>query len=250
MPGLTWVQSNVAYYGVSGSGGNLPCAFASNNTQGNIGIAWISQDSSTPSSGVTDTNGNVWYQFPGYYSNFGNSEVWVCPILKPGPNTVTASGLSLAFPGISPELVLLEYAPVGCAPCNVGIQCFVATHGPNGYFAYGMSSPALTIESRYNASGGAYYQTLVAFIKAQKWATTATARTWSVGLYPTYYVGNVPAVRQTYLDPTTLETGAVADCTVPYPHADNFITFSYSPGSPAVNSEETVLIGLLISTLS
>jgi hypothetical protein len=37
---------------------------------------------------------------------------------------------------------------------------------------------------------------------------------------------------------------------VPYPHADNFITFSYSPGSPAVGSEEIVMIGLLFSTLS
>src|ERR1700690_16296 len=128
MSGLTYVQSNVAYYGIAGSGGNLPCTFGAPNTQNSIGIVWISNDDSTPASGVTDSNGNFWYRMPGYYSNFGNSEVWVCPILASGPlNTVTVSGLSLASPGISPEVVILEYAPAGCFPCNIGIQCFKAS---------------------------------------------------------------------------------------------------------------------------
>jgi hypothetical protein len=257
MPGLTWVQSNVAYYGVSGSGGNLPCAFGSANAERNIGIAWITADSGAGPATCTDTNGNVWYEFPGYFTNSGFSTLYVCPYLKAGPNTVTIGGLvPPSAPGAqSPVLTILEYAVQGCAPCGVGFQALQAALACNGVLGTWYQGSVLTMESLYSASGGVWYHTLLAFINTTPADGSGIARTWQVNYFPAYYVGPVPSVREHYEDTGTLETGAVADSTVPYPYAKNFITFVPTPAPPppapwpGPNTQLfTAVIGLLIST--
>ena len=78
MPGVSYVQSAVAYYGVAGrSGGSLPCAFGTPNAERGIGIAWITADSGAGPATCTDTQGNVWYEFPGYFTNSGFSTLYV-----------------------------------------------------------------------------------------------------------------------------------------------------------------------------
>ena len=256
MPGVTFVQANVAYYAVAGAALALPCAFPSNNTARNIGIAWITADTGSGPSGCTDTNGNVWYGLPGYFSNFGYSTLFVCPSLKPGPNTVTVTGLVAPIGGSqAPVLTILEYAPAGCFPCNIGFQVLQAALACNGVEGTFYQGSALTMESMYNASGGVWYSTLLAFINTTSSDSSGIARTWSVALYPSYYVGVLPAVRIQYEDTGTLETGAVTDCTVGYPHALNFIEFQASPTPtppapyPGPNNQlYTAVIGLLIST--
>ena len=262
MPGVTYVQSVVAY--VAGTGSlTLSCTFGLPNTERNIGIAWITADEGAGPSGCTDTNGNVWYDLPGYFTNFGYSKLYVCPSLKAGSNTVTITGLvPTAIPGSqAPVLTILEYKTQGCAPCQVGFQILQAALACNGIFGTFYWGSVLTMESRYNASGGTWYSTLLAFINTTSADTSGIARVWSVpnfppgSGFPTYYVGPVPDIRETYEDTGTLETGAVADSTIGYPNDKNYITFLPTPAPlppvyPGSNSQlYTVVIGLLISTL-
>ena len=240
MPGITYVQSNVAYYGVAGSGGNLPCAFLSANIKGNIGIAWIVTDDSTTTSGITDSNGNTWYQLPGLYTNLGNSEFWVCPSLNHGANTVTAAGLTGYTTG-SPDLIVAEYLPPPCPLGSVGIQAFIPDPGGDYYY------PQLYATSQYQVSQGAWYHTLIAGIKCGTSGSSGTSRTWAMIPDPSQIAYGL---RIQYNEPTGTSTGALADCTVPYPTTDNSINFTYTPSTPAVNAGETKIVMLLISTLA
>lgn len=243
MPGLGFVQANVAYYSVAGSGGNLPCAFTSHNIQGNIGIAWVANDDSSTPSGVTDTQGNTWYQMPGFSSNVGCSNIWVCPSLKAGANTVTAAGLTPYTTG-SPNFIILEYEPPPCPQGTTGIQCMQPAI--QGDTPFSGSSPQLFAGAIFKPSGGTWFSTLIAFIKCGPNSSSSTSRTWSITV-PAYAISS--GVRLQYAEPTGTATGAVADCVVPYPNVVNSILFGYSPGSPVVNNGETKLIYLLVNTI-
>ena len=243
MPGITFVQANVAYYGVAGSGGALPCAYGSPNVAGNIGIAWVTADAGAGPASCTDTKGNTWYGLRGYFTNSGFSTGFVCPNLKAGANTVTVGGLVAGTGGSqAPVLTVLEYAPPGSG--QVGIQALQGGLGVNGVQGW-IYGPVLTFETLFAASSGPYYSTLIVFLSTTEADVSATARTWSIGSVPAG--AGVSAVRIQYEDSGTLETGAVADCTVEN-LPENFITFAFTPTTPALNGESVALIGLLFNT--
>jgi hypothetical protein len=256
MPGLIPVQANVAYYGVAGAANALACAFTNPNVSKNIGIAWITSDTGAGPSGCTDTLGNIWYALPGYFSNGGYSTLFVCPSLNPGVNTVTVAGLVPPIsPRQSPVLTIMEYQPQGCYPCNIGFQVLQAALACNGINLSWYDGPVLTMQSMYSASGGVWYSTLIAFINTTSADASGIARTWSLAGFPGYYAGILPGVRVQYEDTGSLETGAVADCTIPYPYALNYIEFEASPTPaptpiyPSPNASiATAMIGLLVST--
>lgn len=244
------VQSNVAYYGVAGSGGNLPCDFDEPNTQGNIGIGWVTADKGFGPSGIADENTNTWKSLQGYFTNVGYSTLFVCPSLKPGANVATVSGLVGGTPpSQAPVLTLLEYSPAtllnaAAGIVLTGIQALQAALNGNGELGF-VFGPVLTMQGYFGASGATWYSTLLLFINTTSADATATARTWSVGAVPGYALDS--GVRAHYEDTGTLETGAVLDCTIGSPDFSNSIKAAYAPGSPGLGNSSTVAIGLLLT---
>ena len=239
MAGVTPVQDAVAYYGSSGSGGSLPCTYTSPNVSGNIGIAWLTADKGAGPSGISDTQGNSWLPFQGTFTEEGYSTLWVCPTLKPGANTVTVTGLVAGTsPSIAPVLTLLELAPP--ASGWVGIQ------GIKGPLEINLSGPPLTFEALFSSTQTPYTATLLAFIKTTTAGDAVGAKSWSIA---TPGGSLASGVIVTYTDTGLSITGAAAYCTVGN-SAENEITFSYSPSSPALPSGATFLIGILFNSSS
>jgi hypothetical protein len=236
---MTFYQSKVAYYGVAGSGGNLPAVFTSANGAGNIGLAWIVTDDATTTSGITDSQSNTWKRCPGYYSNTGNSEFWICTSLKAGSNTVTAAGLTSYGTG-SPVLTIQEMIPPPCPIGSVGLYSFIPDPGGDNF------APQQIETSQYSVNQGPWWACLIAAIKCGPNNSSATARTWSVTVpMVAVYTHLTP-----YAEPSGTATGCLAMTVIPYPTTGNSIGFSYSPGAPVVNNGETKIIGMLISTVS
>jgi hypothetical protein len=245
-------NSGVAYYGVAGSGGSLPCAFTHPNSDSNIGIAWITADEGYGPAGCTDSNGNIWRGFPGYFTNFGFSTLYVCTNLKAGANTVTVDGLvsPSRMGSQAPVLTVLEYATGGGV---AGIQALQAALAVNGILGSWYQGSVLTLDALYSRSSGSWNTTLIAFINTTLSDTSGVSRTWSIGSVPAYATGS--GVRSQYEDTGTLETGAVADCTIPSPNERVFITFTPTPTPPppspwpGPNTQlYTAVIGLLVTT--
>lgn len=244
MSGVTPVQSAAAYYGSAGSGGNLPCSYGSPNTANNIGVAWLTADTGSGPSGISDTQGNTWFYFQGTFTNGGYTTFWVCPNLKAGANTVTVGGVVAGTaPSTAPVLVLLELAPP--ASGLVGIQAIKGPLGINNGGIYG-DGPPLTFEALFSSTQSPYYSTLLAFIKTAQGGDGVGAKSWSI----TTPGGSLASgVIITYTDTGLGITGAVAYCTVEN-SAENQITFSYSPSTPALPGDGTILIGLLFNSSS
>jgi len=244
MSGVTPVQSAAAYYGSAGSGGNLPCSYGSPNTANNIGVAWVTADKGAGPSGLSDTQGNTWFYFQGTFTNGGYTTFWVCPNLKAGANTVTVSGVvGGTAPSTAPVLVLLELAPP--ASGLVGIQAIKGPLGINNGGIYG-DGPPLTFEALFSSTQSPYYSTLLAFIKTAQGGDGVGAKSWSI----TTPGGSLASgVIITYTDTGLGITGAVAYCTVEN-SAENQVTFSYSPSTPALPGDGAILIGLLFNSSS
>jgi hypothetical protein len=229
MPGVSCFQSNVAYYSVAGSGGDLPCAYIQPNGGGTIGLAWVTTADATTPSSVDDSNDNEWFLLQTYPSSLGTQTWWVCPVLNSGVNTVTAHGLTGNNGG--PNFVLLEYSP----PC-----------GGVSIMAFGAAALSSLVETAiYNASNGMWYYTLIAGLWYASNATESVIRTWDILVQ-----GNALnyGVRQTLTMPGTNFTGLVADCTMPYPYPLNTISFNYTPFTPALGSDWVFPTGILLST--
>jgi hypothetical protein len=240
---ILFTQANYAQSGLFTGSGTLSCAYTNPNFKGNIGIVWTSgplaSGDSIPGT-LTDTCGNAWFLVNAIKSNLGCESLWVCPSLIGGINTVTTSVLTFA-PSGEPTLVVLEYQPSGCYPCNIGFQGF----NPNYQGDY--HGPFTVLNSQYIASRKPWFHTLIATIYDEYNSAEATARTWTM----TPNVERISfGLRLQFAAPVGYNSGAVADCTVPYPYTNNSVEFDPSPSSPALPTGGTKLLGILISTSS
>jgi len=243
---ISYVQSNTSFYAASGSGGDLPCAYDISNTIGNIGIAWLTADKGAGPSGCTDSQGNTWRSFGGYFTNSGYATLFVCTKLKGGTNTVTVHGVvASTSPSIGPELTVLELAP----PCGgiAGIQALRGGLALNGVLGgFGGISP-LTFQGFLGNSAGQYFNNLLVFLNMPSYAPNGTLYSWAI-------VGSegTSALLTSWEDTGTLQVGVVGlSITENDPY--NYITFGYSPSSPAPSTSggsATIMLGLLINTLS
>jgi hypothetical protein len=244
MPGATYYQSTVAYYGVAGSGGNLPVTWTHANIAADIGLAcFISTNGTGPSGVPTDGNSNLWYPEPAFSS--GVFIQWfVCPVLKQSssPVTVTIPGCTADAYG-GPILVLLEYSPPLCPIGAVAIHAF-QPEGDAGTFC----GPQLSAYENWNANMGAFYSTLIAVMYDQE-GPGGTARTWSLASTPATAIAS--GVRQTFIEPSSQSNGCVADCVVPYYASLNDFTFAYAPSSPVIDSGPQLhVVPIVITTQS
>jgi hypothetical protein len=242
MPGATYVQSNIAQYATAGSGGSLPCAYLDPNASGNIGLAYLTGTEGETAATVTDSNGNTWYELPGTYLPTGYETWWVCPVLKAGANTVTAgTGLTESAAG-NPTLVVIEFQPPPCPVGSCGIQTFQPALSGNPFG----SNPVFGDVSEYSASQGAFYHTLIDALYDTE-GNGATPRTWAI----TVPAGALASgIVQQWSDPSGNGNGAIAYATVPYPALQNFVTFTPTPGTPAVDSRDLHLAAVLISAVA
>lgn len=241
MPGATFVQANSANYGDVGAGGDLPCAYTDPNGLGNIGLLWIVSEESEPPTTVTDTNDNTWYLLPSYTSETGFNVWYVCPSLHSGANTVTVSTCDeSAFGG--PTLVVLEFEPPPCPLGACGIQAMQpqVTGSP-------FSTVVLENSSQYSASTGQFYHTLIVALWDQTNGFSDTARTWSA-VVPGDALGGGICIQ--FGQPSGNNTGVIAYAIVAYPAVANSVGFEPSPGTPAIDSREVKLSGVLISAVS
>ena len=226
----------IAYYGISGSGGSLPCAYDSANVAGNIGMAWLTANEGAGPSGLTDTYSNVWYPFAGYFTNFGYSTIWVCPSLIGGANTVTVRGvIGGPSPSNAPVLSVMEYQPPSSG--SVGFQALRGALGVNGIEGWDVYPPVLELDSVFSSSAVPYYSTLVAFLATTPSDSTNTVRTWS----------STANLRFQYTDAGSKQTGAVADATS-YNTPANSVVFSYSPTTPPLVGGYVSIVGILMNT--
>jgi hypothetical protein len=239
MPGMTYIQSNVSYFNVGGIVNNLACPYLSNNAQGNIGVAFQNYNNGNVSSTISDTNGNIWYQLPIPLYNFGGIAIWICPSLKSGANIVTCTFLGTGTN--RGEFIVMEYQPPPCPFGQVGIQAFWWTPFVNYY------DPQLNITSYYSVSQGPFWHTLIACVKCGPNSSSGVTRTWAAT--PSAFSIDY-GLRIQYIEPGTDNSGAVADTTVAYPTKQNSLLFAGAPGTPPINSGETILAGVLLTTIS
>ena len=252
MPGVVPYQANAASAGTGGFPGsvNLSCAYTNPNIAGNIGIAWVTTDDSSAPAGLTDTNGNLWYPYPGFNTNLGTQSLFVCPVLKAGANTVTTSPLTISITG-GPNLVVIELTPPPCPPGAVSFHAFNPPAGPDT--GVGEGEVLLNYSSSFAVSRGAYYHTLIAFLYDGHSSGETTLRTWTIGadlidFPPPHDIAG--GLIQQFAEPAGYHSGAVGYSTVPYPYVRNSVTFQPSPSTPPVPMFATSITALLITTPS
>jgi hypothetical protein len=241
MSGVAIVQSSSTNYVTSGLIDVITWPFTLPNTAGNIGLAWITSDDAgglSVSNPVTDSQGNIWEEFPGIQLNTQFSLIYICPTLKTGVNVVKVSGCIPSGTG-APNLVLMEIQP---PPCPIGST---AIHGFVGTVDNTQVSPQLNLFTNYNLNQGPFYHSLFVALYNNSDGFTATTRTWSAALDSEAIAGNL--ITQ-FVQATGHNTGAISFCVVPYPFSGNNSGFNYSPSTPLLNPAENLVIGVLIST--
>jgi hypothetical protein len=241
MPGVTIVQFTSGNYGALGSGDNLPVPFTSDNSLGNILLAWItSNDGGGITGTVTDSNSNTWELLPGINLTDEFSEFYVCTNCKGGANTVTANGCIPSSTG-APNLVLVEIQPPPCPIGSTGIQAFWGDHQDNFLL------PSLNLVTNYSTNQVQWYHTLIVGLYNNTNNDSNTARTWTSTPDPNSIAGIT--ILQ-FSEFSGNNTGVIAFSTVPYPYSQNSVAYTYSPSTPPLDNDENLVIGILFSTLS
>jgi hypothetical protein len=180
-----------------------------------------------------DSNDNNWYSLQQFESNLGTQTWWVCQLLHAGPNAVTVTGLTGDDGG--PNLMVLEYVP----PCPLGATMIQALL-PSGFMD---PNPPVSAAAYFNMNKGDWYHTMVAGLYDQ--IEDDAARVWSVTLQSYAIRGGL---RLQFTQPGSLQTGAVADSTVPKPFSLNTITFDYTPSYPPLGAGNALPTGVMISS--
>jgi len=231
MPGITIVQSAVGTYGALGSLDALPVAFTSDNSIGNILLAWVSSAEGGGLTGaITDSNGNTWELLPGVNLEDEFTEFYICTNCNAGANTVTAGGCIPSSTG-GPNLVIVEIAPPPCPIGSTGIQAFC------GDYRNQFVTATLSLTARYSANQGPWYHSLIVALYNNTNSESNTARTWVGG-----------ALIAQFPEFSGKNSGAIGYQTVAYPNSGSTVTFTPTPSTPALNPDENILIGVLFST--
>jgi hypothetical protein len=241
MPGISIVQANYGTYGALGALDKLPVPFTSGNSLNNILLAWVTgEEGSGITGGITDSNLNQYYLLPGINLEDEFAQFYVCPSCRAGANTVTANGCEPSSYG-GPNLVIVEILPPPCPIGSTGIQEFQGEYGAN------QVSPSLGMTTRYNRSQGEWWHTLICALFNNTNNDSDTARTWTFNPDISAIAG---AMILEFPEFSGKNSGAIGFSTVAYPNDLNTPSFSYSPSTPPIDTDENLVIGVLFSTLA
>ena len=240
---LRFIQGNSAIAGVAHFPGaaSFPCPFTSNNGQGNLLFAFISAKTGTRPSSVTDTAGNNWQEIAQPNNVGDNFSLYCVQSCKPGPNTVSANGMTVTVAG-GPNICIAEFALPVCTPCGIGITGFNPPRSNSGFAA-----PFLKAFCVYNQTEGPFFQTIIFGLYDNADGGANVARTWAST--STLIVQETRVVAESAEDGGN-NTSCLAYSTVPYPYTYNECQLAPTPTSPALYGDETYPLWALVNTLA